>query len=351
MGAVAMIVQRDVVVIGASAGGVEALRTLVSGLSPDFPAAILVVLHVPAKSPSALPAILGRVSRLPVAQATSDAKLKPGHIMVAAPDHHLIVFNDQVTLTRGPSENGYRPAVDVLFRSAARAFGPRAIGVVLSGALDDGTAGLVAIRSRGGVAVVQDPADALHRSMPQCAIEGASPEHVVPVREMPALLTSLVSEDVDAAVTPPPSALLQIETAMADLDDEAMDAADRPGDASGLSCPDCNGILFRIEDAGMTRFRCRVGHAWSPESLVAQQATAMESALWMALRSLEERAALTRDMSSRAADRGHVMSAESFAAERQEALEAARLVRELIGRVASGSVDLAPARQAVQRNR
>jgi two-component system chemotaxis response regulator CheB len=328
--------RRDVVVVGASAGGVEALRALVAGLPPDFPAAVLIVLHVPPTSRSALPQILDRAGHLPVRQAAPDDPVEPGHVLVAAPDHHLLVYDGRVTLSHGPRENGHRPAVDVLFRSAARALGPRVVGVVLSGTLDDGTAGLIAVRERGGVGVVQDPEDALHDAMPRSAVAHARPEHVLPLAELPDLLVKLVREEVDAGSAPPPTTLMRMETAVAELDAQAMSAADRPGDPAGLSCPECSGTLFRIEDGGLVRFRCRVGHAWSPESLVAQQAAAMESALWMALRALEERAALSRDMAARARDRGHPLAGRHFGEDHDDAVRAADLLRKLIADMATG---------------
>ncbi len=258
--------KRDVVVVGASAGGVEALKELVAGLPHDFPASVLVVLHVPANGGSALPTILDRHGPLPAKHAEDGDRLEPGRILVAPPDRHLIVYDGRVTLSRGPRENGHRPAVDVLFRSAAKAMGARVIGVVLSGALDDGAAGLVAVGLRGGLGVVQDPDEALLVSMPRSAIEAADPEYVVRVREIPKVLASAVDQDV-ADVHQPASELMEMEAAMADLDLDALNANGRPGEPAGLSCPDCNGSLFEIHEGGLARFRCRVGHAWSPGGL------------------------------------------------------------------------------------
>lgn len=239
---------RDVVVVGASAGGVEALRELISGLPADFGAAVLVVLHVPSSTRSALPSILGRAGRLPAKQAEDGDPVLPGHVLVAAPDQHLILHDGMVTLSHGPTENGHRPAIDVLFRSAAQVGGPRVVGVVLSGALDDGTAGLAAIRSRGGVGVVQDPDEALHPSMPRSAIEGAAPEHVLPVTQMSALLERLVEEEVDETKAPRPPALMQVETALSNMDPAVYESLDRPGEPSTFCCPDCDGTLALIED-------------------------------------------------------------------------------------------------------
>jgi two-component system chemotaxis response regulator CheB len=320
---------RDVVVVGASAGGVEALRVLVAGLPLDLPATVLIVLHVPPTGVNALAAILDRATRLPVRAALHGQPLERGTVLVATPDRHLLLADDHVLLGAGPRENGHRPAVDVLFRSAARAAGARAIGVVLSGTLDDGAAGLIAVRRRGGLGVVQDPSDAIFDGMPRNAIAGAHPEHVVSLQEMPALISRLVREDVPAAA-PPPVPHLDEEVAVADFDLDPMGGDDHPGSPSGYSCPDCSGVLWRIEDGGMTRFRCRVGHAWSPESLEAEQASEMDGALWMALRSLEERAALSREMGHKATEAGHRLSAQRFVDRAVETAEAAEVIRRLL---------------------
>jgi two-component system chemotaxis response regulator CheB len=324
--------QRDLVVIGASAGGVEALRELLAGLPEDLPAAVLVVLHVPASGRSALPAILGRVSALPVHAAVDGMPLRPGTVAVAVPDRHLLVLDDHLLLSRGPRENGHRPAVDVLFRSAARAHGPHVVSVVLSGALDDGTAGTIAVRTRGGVTVVQDPADALYPSMPLHALEFGRAEHVAPLAGLAALIDRLVREVTDDPAAGPPPDLMTTETQMARLDGETMDSDDRPGAPSGFGCPSCHGALFSIDEGGLERYRCRVGHAWSPEALAAEQAQALEGALWMALRGLEEQAALSLRMGQRAEGHGHRHSASAFHRRHDEALQAAALLRGLLER-------------------
>ena len=329
---------RNLVVVGASAGGVEALTTLVAGLPRDFPAAVLVVLHVPSSGTSALPAILRRSGALRAEHATDEEELVPGRILVAPPDHHVIVYDGHVTLSRGPRENGQRPSVDVTFRSAARMHGPRTIGVVLSGSLDDGAAGLLAISLRGGVGVVQDPSDALHPGMSLSAIEAASPEHVLPVAKIPSLLTDLVNESVpdrgpeESAAT----RLMEVETAMAEMDaDTIRDAPEAFGQPAGFSCPDCNGSLYVLREGGLERYRCHVGHGWSPKSLLAQQSASMESALWVALRTLEEKAALSATMSREASERGHDRSAERFAENERDSTHAAGLVRDLIEKISS----------------
>jgi two-component system, chemotaxis family, protein-glutamate methylesterase/glutaminase len=324
--------RRDLVVVGASAGGVEALRALVASLPPDFPASVLIVLHVPARSPSALPAILSRATGLTVRQARDGDELAPGTVLVAPPDYHLIVYDGAVTLSHGPQENGHRPAIDVLFRSAARARGPKVVGVVLSGALDDGAAGMVSITQRGGGALIQDFDEALHDSMPRAAAAAVPDATVARVEHMTKCLEQLLDGPVPE--TPGASALMEMETAMADLDPKAMHHERRPGRPSGFACPDCHGALFEINDGPLVRYRCRVGHAWSPESLVARQSVDLESALWMALRSLEEKAGLSRQLGARALERGHDLASDRFDEDAEEAVRAAELLRDLISRVA-----------------
>jgi two-component system, chemotaxis family, protein-glutamate methylesterase/glutaminase len=319
---------RDIVVVGASAGGVEALVGLVASLPADLPAAVFVVLHLPATGTSALPDILSRHGPLAATHVKDGEPIEHRRIYVAPPDHHLLVRAGHVHLTRGPRENGHRPAVDTLFRSAAREYATRVVGVVLSGALDDGTAGLLAIKSRGGVAVVQEAKDALYPSMPGSALEHVRVDHVLGVASMGELLARLTAEPA-GGLPGPVSTGMEVEVEMAGFSLEAMEG-EHPGQPSGFSCPDCNGVLWEIHTEGLRRYRCRVGHAWSPESLLTQQSEALEAALWIALRTLEERAALARRLAEPARRRGHSITATRFEEQAAEAQQAARLVRNLL---------------------
>jgi two-component system chemotaxis response regulator CheB len=188
---------RDVIVVGASAGGVEALSRFVQGMPADLPASIFVVLHVLPTGKSVLPEILGRRGELPVSHGVDGEPIERGHVYVAPPDHHMLVEDGRVSLTRGPQENGHRPSIDGLFRSAARAFGARVIAVVLTGSLDDGTLGTQSVKDRGGIAIAQDPDDALYPDMPANLLERVTVDHVARIGEMPALLGRLVEEQVD----------------------------------------------------------------------------------------------------------------------------------------------------------
>jgi two-component system chemotaxis response regulator CheB len=224
--------------------------------------------------------------------------------------------------------------VDVLFRSASRSHGPRVLAVVLSGSLDDGAAGIVAVTTRGGVGVVQDFEEALYSGMPLSAARATDLAHVVPVAAMPGLLTDWL-QGVPSGPAGDPTRLMETETDMADLDPNALHDLDRPGVPAGFGCPDCAGALYQIEEGQLVRFRCRVGHAWSPESLLERQGATLEGALWMALRSLEEKAALNTQLGRRAYDVGHERSAARFSANANDALAAAEQVRRFVEEIGS----------------
>ncbi|NUR07473.1 MAG: chemotaxis protein CheB [Nocardioidaceae bacterium] len=332
--------RRDVVVVGASAGGVEALKALAASLPPDLPATVIVVLHVPSYGRSVLPAILGRAGPLPARHVTDSAELVAGEILVAPPDHHLVVLDSEVRATRGPRENGHRPAIDVLFRSAARALAHRVVGVELSGVLDDGAAGMWAIRNRGGLVVVQDPADCLYPEMPQNVMATVAPDHVVPASRVGALLDRLCREEFPTPTPAPLSELIRTETDLALLEEGAMNTDERPGSPAGFSCPDCGGTLFEIDEGGVSRYRCRVGHAWTTKGLLGEQSVQLDTALWVALRTLEEKVALATQLSERAAMGGSPLTAARFRSQAADARQAADQVRGLIESRPSTEVEL-----------
>jgi two-component system chemotaxis response regulator CheB len=317
--------KRDLIVIGASAGGIGALRLVIGALPRDFSASVVVVLHLAPFSASRLPEILARDGTLPAANAVDGASLAPGQILVAPPDHHVLVREGgRVSVTRGPRANGVRPAIDVLFRSAAREYGPRAVGVVLTGTLDDGAAGLASIRRRGGVAVVQDPDDAEFPDMPRAALALAGADHVLPATELPALLARLVREDVEEVPMKRRGRGGNGrggEGRQVAGERAPIAAGDGPtnGRPSGFSCPECGGVLWEIMDASPERVECRVGHSYSLESLLADEGAAVEDALWSALRALEEQASLARRLEARARERGQRQSEARFGEQRAAA--------------------------------
>ena len=362
----------DLVVVGASAGGVEALSELVRDLPDGFPASVFVVLHTPRHGVSVLPAILSRRGNLPARVPENGEQIQRGVIYVAPPDKHMVLEKERVFLTRGPSENGHRPAIDTLFRSAAKMGGSRVVGAVLSGMLDDGTAGLLVIKRHGGVAVVQEPSDALFSGMPSSALMNVSVDFSSPIREMGDLLVRLVGSpaaspantDTTSAANLSPragtkdvphmessnsenaetventteetvetveAAALQEEVEAALMEPDALNRENQPGAAPSVySCPECKGVLWEVKNEGIIRFRCRTGHAYSGDSLLAAQSDALEAALWTAFRALKESGSLSHRLLARAKERGHHLAVRRFAEQARECDERAAVIRNVL---------------------
>ncbi len=320
---------RDVVVIGCSVGGVEALQGLVGPLPIDFPASVFVVLHTSPHSRSSLPQILERAGPLPAAHAENGEAIVPGRIYVAPPDHHLLIDDGKVRVVRGPRENRNRPAIDPLFRSAARWCGPRVIGVVLSGALDDGTYGMFAVKQRGGIAIVQDPEEALCGEMPRNVMDKVPVDHAAPVREIAHLLAKLTAETISPR-EPEVSPSLIKETEIAEFDMDAIEDENRPGTTSEFACPDCGGVLWLQEEQPLMLFRCRVGHAFTADSLQATHSEAVESALWAAMRALEEDASLARRLAGLSEQRQQKKMFDRYKERAREKTQQAAILRNLI---------------------
>lgn len=272
----------DIIVMGGSAGGVEAMQRIVAAFPADLQAAVFVVVHTSPGSESFLPQILSRKGPLKATHAIHGEPISAGRIYVAPPDNHILVRPGYLAVQRGPKENGARPAVDPLFRSASIAYGPRVIAVVVSGHLDCGTAGLISVKARGGVAVVQDPTEALASDMPRNAVSHVAVDHVLPLDEIGPMVVRLTREPAQ----PAPDAPLSVELAAIE--------GDEPGLRSNVVCPICQGSLTEGQLQGLTSFRCHVGHAFSPVALLAEQAESLERALWAAVRALEESAVLAK---------------------------------------------------------
>jgi len=286
----------DIVVIGASAGGVEVLREVVAGLPAGLAAAVFVVLHLPERSHSTLPEILARAGRLPASHARHGEKIQKGHIYVAPPDHHLMIDGGSVVLSRGPHHNRSRPAIDPLFTSAARAYGPRVIGVVLSGTLDDGSAGLARIKRHGGVAMVQDPTTALYAGMPQNALASVAADRCEPADRLGAAIAAAV--DQPAVGKHHPSEPRLDEEFKASIAAGPYDMS-KIGAPSVYACPECNGTLWEFDEKGALQFRCRVGHSFTSEGLLSEHEGTLEDTIWAAVRALEEHASLRRRLAKR----------------------------------------------------
>jgi two-component system chemotaxis response regulator CheB len=322
---------RNVIVIGASAGGVEALAKVVAVLPDGFPAAILIVMHVGAH-PSILPALLGRASRLPVRHAVDNEPLRPATILVAPPDRHLLLEPDdhsaRVLLSRGPKENHARPAVDPLFRSCAAVFGSKSIGVVLTGFLDDGTVGLKAIKSCGGIAVVQDPADAVAPDMPRNALENVAVDYRVPLKQMGETLVSIVHASggmVRASGAAVPE-WVRIENQFVKRGAD-MDELKKIATPSTFTCPDCGGALWQLHDASPPRFRCHTGHGYTLQSLLDMQEQKIEEAIWVAVRALQEKEKLAEQRAWQMIAEGDANAARAYTAMASNARDLVTLVR------------------------
>ena len=319
---------RDVIVVGASAGGIRALKGVIAGVPRDLRGAVLAVVHIPPHTNSVLPMILNGAGTLPAKFAEDGEPLDQGKVYVAPPDRHLLVERGRLRLTRGPRENRVRPCVDTLFRSAAVDLGPRVVGVVLSGTLDDGTAGLWAIKDRGGVAVVQRPEEAEYRDMPASALAHVEVDHVLPVADIGPTLAALTRQK-SAAAAPVPAAMAaeaEIELGGNALENGVL----RLGRPSPNSCPECHGSLVEIREGPIVRYRCHTGHAYSLRTLLADTETDIEKALWNAVRAIEERLFLLETMERRAREAGDTALADGLAAEASRAQANAQGVRRLM---------------------
>lgn len=343
---------RDIIVVGASAGGVETLAEVVRGLPPGFPTSLFVVCHFPPGMRSILPDILSQAGQLLAAHARDGEPFHPGHIYVAPPDHHLLLGPDgRVRVTRGPRENLHRPAIDPLFRTAARYYGPRVVGVVLSGALSDGTAGLLAIRTAGGLAVVQDPRTARVAAMPQSATRIAGADYIVPAADLAGLLVNLATPpNPETPGVPPmnpqnPNPVDPIdgmpEVVNHDFEEQARNG--RRGQVSTFTCPECGGSLWQADETGIVRFRCHVGHAFNGETLLAEQSETLEAALWTAVRTFREKAVLARQLAAAERERGNEQTAARFDEQGTQAGEYADLIIKHV-LAGTGGSDLPPAR-------
>jgi two-component system, chemotaxis family, protein-glutamate methylesterase/glutaminase len=319
---------RGVIAIGASAGGIDALQRFMRALPDDLAAAVLVVLHIPASSRSVLADIIARQTVLPVRPAVHGQPLRAGTVSVAPPDRHLTVQGDRLHLTRGPKENGVRPAIDPMFRSLAGSHGARAVAIVLSGSLSDGAAGAAAIAAAGGAVLVQSPEDALVPSMPEAALAAAPRarafEAAALAEAAARLIAALPPRDDAPADGGDPEEVPMTDDPLSPLE-RSRDVPEGP--PAGLTCPECHGPLWEVRDGQLSRYRCRVGHVYGEDALLDGKGTAVESALWIALESLEERVELLEKVAGRLLANGRERSARSMRERARGAAQHAELIR------------------------
>lgn len=310
------VARRDIIVIGGSAGATAPLKTLLASLPADCTATIFIVLHIPARSTGILATVASSVAHLPVSQAQDRAPYLPGHIYLAVPDRHLLLVDGCMRLGGGPRENMARPAIDPLFRSAAIAHGPRVVGVLLSGLLNDGSSGMVAIKRCGGIGLVQDPADAIAREMPRSAMQAAQIDFAVPAALIGDTLCELMAEPAGWPVPVPPDLRLEVDIAAGERLDSGM--LQELADPAPLTCPACGGVMSTVRGAAPLRYRCQVGHAMTAEVMAKQQESAVDEALRIALRVIEERAELVQRMAREATAGGRSAVADTYAERAQE---------------------------------
>ena len=328
--------RRDIIVIGASAGGFEALKTLAAGLPRDLAASVFVVWHMSPDVHGILPQVLNRSNTLYASHPLDHEPIEHGRIYVAPPDRHLLVENSHVLVTRGPKENRFRPAIDPLFRSAAYHYGPRVIGIVLSGSLDDGTSGLWTVKQGGGVAVVQHPSDAEVKSMPENAMRQVRVDHIVPVAEMADLLVRLTNEDIADTRTgtiqldETENAKTRLEVRIAAEDSSLERGVMGLGELSPYACPDCHGVLSAIKEGKLKRFRCHTGHAFSPDSLLAAMTEGIEESLWNAIRGVDETIIMLNHMGDHFAEENNPKLAAIYFKKAKEASSRNELIRRAV---------------------
>jgi two-component system chemotaxis response regulator CheB len=332
----------DAIVIGASAGGVDAVMALAAGLPARLPAAVFVVIHMSATAPGLLSGLVDRAGPLPAGYAQDGAEVLPGRIYLAPVDHHLLIERDgprrRMRVWRGPKENGFRPAIDPLFRSAARAYGRRAVGVILSGYLDDGTLGLMLIKRRGGVAVVQDPRTAACPDMPRAAVENVDCDYVVPLEAMPQLFARLASEPPSPVTSQTGGVLAMTADIHSGAEDGPVEMTPntierkqaRDGPPSALTCPECGGALWEQRVDNVMRYSCHVGHGYTGESLEEQYVREVEAALWSAMRHLVESAELHRRLAARMRESGPADRAADYEQRATETEHRAAVIRDLL---------------------
>ncbi|MCF6158534.1 MAG: chemotaxis protein CheB [wastewater metagenome] len=305
-------IEHDIIVIGTSAGGVDALKELVSGLPQDMPAALFVVIHTSPTGPGILPQVLGRSGTLTVVNAVDKDEIRYGHMYVAPPDHHLLVEEGCVRLSKGPKENRHRPAIDPLFRSAAYTYGSRVVGVVLTGLLDDGTAGMLVIKTCGGTTIVQDPNDAVYADMPRNVLEHVEVDYCLSLSQIASHLVEITKTPFEKKAIFPVPGKVMIESGIPKMKGATAENMEKIGNPSPFTCPECSGNLWEIKDGKLFRFRCRQGHAYSPSSLLTAQSDTVESALWAALRAMEENADFYQRMAVKERELNNTMLAKQY---------------------------------------
>jgi len=345
--------KRDIIVVGASAGGVTALTQLVKSLPEKLTASVFVVLHIPASSPSNLPAILSRAGLLHAIHPKDGELVKPGRIYVASPDHHMLLEGNGVLIKKGPEENRFRPSIDALFRSAAYTYGPRVIGVVLSGLLNDGTSGLWSVKRLGGITIIQEPEDADYPSMPLNVLEYVKVDYILPASNIGALLDKLTKEKASKKprISKKEMASLKMEVIISKQDNAFAMGIMNEGELTPFTCPECHGVLVRLLEGRFIRFRCHTGHAYTASSLLADLSKSVEETLWQAMRGLEETTLLLVQIGKHFKKQGKKGAAEIFNKKAYMTTKRARVIHDSVFKQELLSEDLRHVKSETKKGR
>ena len=324
--------KRDIIVVGASAGGVNALNDFLGSLSKDFQGSIFVVVHIPGDSPSSLPTILSRAGVLKAVHPKDGETVKQGIIYVAPPDHHMLLEGKLILVKKGPKENRFRPSIDALFRSAAYVYRERVVGVILSGMLNDGTSGLWAVKRLGGLAIVQAPEDAQCDSMPLNAMEYVKADYTVPAREIGSVLSDVMSVKLRKGrkISEREKALLEMEVVIAKQDGAFEMGIMNMGELTPFTCPECHGVLVQLMDSKIVRFRCHTGHAFTASALLSELTTSVEEKMWQAMRGLEETTMLLKKIGKHFKKQGHAGLARIFVTKSKMTADKAQIIHDSV---------------------
>jgi two-component system, chemotaxis family, protein-glutamate methylesterase/glutaminase len=333
---------RNIIVVGASAGGITALKALVASLPADFAGSVFVVLHIPPFSETRLASILSNAGPLKAVQPKDGEPIKEGRIYVAANDHHLLLEEGKVVIKKGPKENRFRPSIDALFRSAAYVYGPRVIGIVLSGLMNDGTSGLWSVKRLGGITIIQDPEEAEYPQMPNNVLEYVDVDYTLRVAEMGPLLQTLIEDKARKKVklTKKEMKLLELEVIIATRDNAFEMGIIEMGELTPFTCPDCHGALARLVEGNIIRFRCHTGHAYTASALLADLSQSVEGLLWQGMRGMEETTLLLGNIEKHLRQLGHRKQADIIQAKAEDTSHRARIIYDSVFKQEQYSEDI-----------
>lgn len=324
--------KRDIIVVGASAGGFNALNDFLGSLPKDFKGSIFVVVHIPGDVPSSLPDILSRAGSLKARHPKHGETVRPGMVYVAPPDHHMLLEGKEILVTKGPKENRFRPSIDALFRSAAYVYRERVVGIILSGMLNDGTSGLWSVKRLGGLAIVQSPEDAQYDSMPINAMQYVKADYTLSARDIGSKLAEILSRKAapKRKISKKEKELMKLEVIIAKQDNAFEMGIMNMGQLSPFTCPECHGVLVQLMESKIVRFRCHTGHAFTASALLSELTESVEEKMWQAMRGLEETTMLLKRIGKHFKDQGQPALARVFIKKSKMTADKAQIIHDSV---------------------